>query len=57
MIRARWLIGRGHDLLRIDEVPAAQNRIAAGSCAPAQGLTFVNVRLSRGRFATVVAGL
>ncbi|MDU4868516.1 tRNA pseudouridine(38-40) synthase TruA [Lancefieldella parvula] len=37
-------IGRGHRPVEwIDEVLAAKNRIAAGSCAPAQGLTFVNV--------------
>ena len=42
-------IGRGHRPVEwIDEVLAAKNRIAAGSCAPAQGLTFVNVRYPEG---------
>ena len=42
-------IGRGHRPVEwIDEVLAAQNRIAAGSCAPAQGLTFVSVRYPEG---------
>ena len=42
-------IGRGHRPVEwIDEVLAAKNRIAAGSCAPAQGLTFVNVRYAEG---------
>lgn len=42
-------IGRGHRSVEwIDEVLAAKNRIAAGSCAPAQGLTFVNVRYPEG---------
>ena len=42
-------IGRGHRPVEwIDEVLAAKNRIAAGSCAPAQGLTFVNVRYPDG---------
>ena len=42
-------IGRGHRPIEwIDEVLAAQNRIAAGSCAPAQGLTFVDVRYPEG---------
>ena len=42
-------IGRGHRPVEwIDEVLAAQNRIAAGSCAPAQGLTFVSVRYADG---------
>lgn len=42
-------IGRGHRPVEwIDEVLAAQNRIAAGSCAPAQGLTFVDVRYPEG---------
>ena len=42
-------IGRGHRPVEwIDEVLAAKNRSAAGSCAPAQGLTFVNVRYPEG---------
>ena len=42
-------IGRGHRSVEwIDEVLAAKNRIAAGSCVPAQGLTFVNVRYPEG---------
>lgn len=42
-------IGRGHRPVEwIDEVLAAKNRIAAGSCAPAQGLTFVDVRYADG---------
>ena len=42
-------IGRGHRPVEwIDEVLAAKNRVAAGSCAPAQGLTFVNVRYPEG---------
>ena len=42
-------IGRGHRPVEwIDEVLAAQNRIAAGSCAHAQGLTFVSVRYPEG---------
>ncbi len=41
-------IGRGHRPVGwIDEVLAAQNRIAAGSCAPAQDSTFVSVRYQR----------
>lgn len=42
-------IGRGRRPVEwIDEVLAAKNRVAAGSCAPAQGLTFVNVRYPEG---------
>lgn len=38
-------IGRGHRPIEwIDEVLAARDRTAAGTCAPAKGLTFVGVR-------------